>query len=96
MIIMDLYDEIKTQFPKMADCLPPKEMKKFLECDYKKLALYHLGLGTWIRNNLLQKNSSLFNTFLSCGISEKDDMSSLMIRLFYIYLKPKYNEKFPK
>lgn len=80
----------------MAGFFSPKKMKTFLSCDYKKLYLYHFGFGTWIRNNILQNGTPLFSAFLSCNISEKDDMSFLMIQLFYIYLKPTYIKRFPK
>lgn len=91
---MNLYNEIKKHFPKMAIFLSLKSLKEFLECDYEHLCFYHFGCGTWIRNELLQENQPLYDAFLSCGISQKDDMSFLMIQLFYVYLKPKYNQKF--
>lgn len=78
----------------MTEILSKKSLKEFLECDYENLYFYHFGFGTWIRNELLQENQPLYHAFLSCGISQKDDMSFLMIRLFYVYLKPKYNQKF--
>lgn len=76
--------------------LSPESLKDFLESDYEKLYLYHYGFGTWIRNELLQENSPLYHNFISCGIFHKDDMSFLMLQLFYIYLKPKYRRQFHK
>lgn len=64
----------------------------FINCKYNDLNLYHFGLGTWIRNNLLQTNSQLYNLFLKAGINSKDDMSLLIINLFYIYLNLSYTE----
>lgn len=58
-MIMNLYNEIKKQFPKMAAFLSPKLLKEFLACDFENLYFYHFGFGTWIRNELLQENEPL-------------------------------------
>ena len=86
MITVDLYNEIKKVFPKLKNFFSAKELKKFLRCNYEELYVYHFGFGTWIRNTIL-KDSSLYHAFLACGISQADDMSALIIQLFYIYLK---------
>lgn len=94
MITVDLYDEIKKVFPKLKKFFSAKELDEFLKCNYEELYLYHFGFGTWIRNTIL-KNSSLYHTFLACGISQADDMSTLIIQLFYIYLKENQQKASP-
>ena len=86
MITVDLYNEIKKVFPKLKNFFSAKELDEFLKCNYEELYVYHFGFGTWIRNTIL-KDSSLYHAFLACGISQADDMSALIIQLFYIYLK---------
>lgn len=83
---MDLYNEIKKVFPKLKIFFSAKELDEFLKCNYEELYVYHFGFGTWIRNTIL-KDSSLYHAFLACGIFQADDMSALLIQLFYIYLK---------
>lgn len=62
-------------------------MKEFLACSYSELTRWHFGFGSWIRNNILLENSPLYKLFNEVGITQKDDMSSIIIKLFYIYKK---------
>ena len=86
MITVDLYNEIKKVFPKLKNFFSVKELDEFLKCNCEELYVYHFGFGTWIRNTIL-KDSSLYHAFRARGISQADDMSTLLIQLFYIYLK---------
>ena len=90
---MNLFSEIKKQFPKMATQFTAKTIKQFINAKYEDLYLYHFGFGTWIRNHLLDDNSSLYQCFLDYGFSQKDAMSSLMIQLFYIHMKSHTKQK---
>ena len=64
-------------------------LEEFLNCDYDQLYLYHFTLGIRIRNDILKKNSILYNLFYEQGVTCKDDMSFLMIQLFYFDLHGK-------
>lgn len=66
------------------------DLDVFMRCNYNELQQYHFGFGLWIRNHLLRENDELYLHFLNCGITQKDDMSSLILRLFYIYVRTKY------
>lgn len=70
--------------------LKKSDWGEFIRCDYVNLYQYHFGLGTWIRNHLLQENSNLFALFVRGGVFYKDDMSSLILDLFYISIHNKY------
>lgn len=81
-IIEEVFPEIEKRFDKQA-------LGKFISCDYKDLTGYHFGLGLWIRNHLLAKNNELKSLFVTGGVTSNDDISALIIRLFYIYERNK-------
>ncbi len=56
-------------------------------CDYENLCVYHHTLGGWIRREFLGKGTKLYVLFIQGGISQTDEMSMLIIELFYIYAK---------
>lgn len=87
---MKIYRKIEESFPLLEDMMGKKELKKFMSCNYDDLCLYHFGLGTWIRNNLLEENSRLYKLFVKGGLPNKDEMSYLMIEMFYIAMNIKY------
>ncbi|MDD4528417.1 MAG: hypothetical protein PHX48_00900 [Bacteroidales bacterium] len=54
----------------------------------KLISNYHFGLGMWLRNNWqLWGGSRLSYYFNNMGISEPDDMSSIIIKSYRRYLK---------
>lgn len=87
---MKLCGEIKKSFPKIEKLFSEKELKEFINCDPGDLSLYHFGLGTWIRNELLKDGSLLTAAFLRDGVSQKDDMSQRLMELFHLYARGKY------
>ncbi len=86
---MRLLCEIENSFALIERYFNKKTIKEFFACDYKNLHLYHFGFGTWIRNTILSRNSSLRELFRQAGIMDEDDMSSLIITLFYIAIRTK-------
>ena len=87
---MNLYKELESAFSIMENILDRKELRNFINLSYADLYLHHYGIGIWIRNNLLKENHTLYKLFKAGGIIDKDYMSSLIIKLFYIYAKLKY------
>jgi len=83
---MKLYKEIEKSFPIIEKLFSEKDLLEFKNSLIFDLCLYHFGLGTWIRNNLLYKESVLYNLFLENGIENPDDMSCFIIRHFYYYI----------
>ncbi len=81
---MKLFKEIEKNFPLMEKLFKNEDIKKFLRHEYSDLFLYHFGFGTWIRNNMLDEQSKLYKMFISVNVKQKDEMSSLIINLFYI------------
>lgn len=64
------------------------ELKNYLACyNQECLADFHFSIGIWIRNNLLIDNEELYNIFVQYGIENMDDMSALIIQLYWKYLK---------
>lgn len=57
--------------------------REFTEAPTEDLPLYHFGLGLYLRNNVLTPNSELYRLFRVEGYLEKDDMSSLMLRVWH-------------
>ncbi len=84
-----LLEEIKKTLPIMEQSLSLKEMNQFSSGKYEELICYHYGWGMWIRNELLKNSTVLYHEFCRAGILNRDDMSDLLIKLFYLYLKEK-------
>ena len=84
-----MFSIIEGCFPEIEKVFNKKTLDKFLSCGFNDLTEYHFGLGTWIRNYLLEENKELKNLLFSGGIDNKDDASMLIIRLFYVYERNK-------
>ena len=80
--------ELEKEFLNMEEIFNKEYLKQFMCCKYDNIYLYHFRLGTWIRNNLLN-DKVLINVFEFFCIYHKDDMSYIIIRLFYIYMQIK-------
>jgi len=48
-----------------------------------ELSEYHLGLGLYLRNNILKDGSPLYEKFMKQGINHPDDMSTVIIRIWH-------------
>lgn len=81
----------------LEDCF--KELEKMLHSDFLKeyknkkeedLAVYHMGLGLWLRNNWgLWGGSRLSKYFNQLGVFHPDDMSGIIINTFWSKLNNK-------
>ena len=83
---MELYKETKKSFPIIEKLFDADSLCEFKNTKILDLCLYHFGLGSWIRNNLLSPNDNLYSLFLENGIDNPDEMSDFIIRLFHYYL----------
>ena len=83
---MNLEKEFEVIYDWLDDLLSDEEKKKMLSHDVEELYIYHFGLGTWIRNNVLTEKSEVYKIFIKMGVSNKDDMSMETIEGFYGYL----------
>ena len=86
---MKLYKQIKKSFSEIEKLFDEQTLNNLAACDYSDLWRYHFELGIRIRNHLLQTDSPLFQALSESGIHSKDDMSALIIQLFYLHLKIK-------
>ncbi|WP_040195868.1 DUF6794 domain-containing protein [Candidatus Soleaferrea massiliensis] len=84
-----LYKYLKNSFPEIEKLFSEAEMERFKNTPPEDLYLYHFGLGTWIRNNLITQDKKLFKMFLWEDIWHIDDMSDIVIREFQRYCKDK-------
>ena len=82
---MQLCIIIEQYFPKIEEVFGTDFLKKFRTSKYSDLHMYHWTLGLWIRNTLLEQEQSLKQALISHKITDRDDMSSLILRLFYLY-----------
>ena len=90
MEIFKLHKEIEKYFSKIEKLFTKKTLWQFKNTSYDDLCLYHFGLGTWIRNNLLYpENNTLFGVFIEYEFTEPDDMSAVVISEFYDYIQKK-------
>lgn len=69
--------------------IPQKTKAEFMSSAYSQIEKYHFVLGLWIWNNILCQDESLYKSFATLGITDMDDISDLLLRLFYIYLTQK-------
>ena len=87
---MKLYEEIENCFTIIEEIFTEETLLEFKNTPISDLGFYHLGLGMWIRNNLLSlEESRLYGLFLENGVENPDDMSCLIIKLFHYYLSKK-------
>ena len=87
---MTLYKEIENSFPMIESLLSEEDLLEFKESPIKDLLFYHFGLGTWIRNNLLNTKENCLNSlFLENGVEDLDDMSFYIIMLFHYHVSKK-------
>ena len=85
-----LYEEIESSFQVIESFLSDEDLFEFKKSYIKDLSLYHFGLGTWIRNNLLSiKENRLNSLFIENGVEHLDDMSFHIIMLFHYYISKK-------
>ena len=84
--MLTLYREVERNLPLIEQLFTEEKLFEFKNTRISDLYIYHFGLGTWIRNNLLyHKESSLYSLFLENGIEHPDDMSAFIIALFYYH-----------
>lgn len=83
---MDTVNEFEKAFAQIQNAFDENTLKEFYDSKYEDLYQYHFVLGVWLRNTILHKDTMIYNTLLRAGISRSDDMSSFLIRVFYVYL----------
>ena len=88
---MNLLQEIENLFPTIESMFDTESIAQFTNISYSELFEYHFSLGVFIRNNILVENTSIVLQFKSVNVTDKDDMSSLIVSLFYIHIQEKYH-----
>ena len=83
---MKFYNELNKCIENMEALISKDNLIQLKRSDYAELNMYHFGLGTWIRNNVLTPDAEITKLFIKAGIKEPDDMSSFIIKCFYIKL----------
>ena len=86
---MNILDELEKVFLYIEYYMDSNSMEKFINCEYKDIYQFDFLFGLWIRNNLLVEGGKLLNIFKLVGITQIEDMSDLIMRLYYIYIKNK-------
>ena len=59
---MEFLYVIQKCFLEIENICSEKLLNEFVKCNYDELYIFHFGLGTWIRNNLLN-DKVLINVF---------------------------------
>jgi hypothetical protein len=62
-------------------------LSEFIDSDVSELSNYHFGLELHIRNYYLYPDKEFQELFIENGIRQVDDMSSIMIRIWYKSLR---------
>ena len=74
-------------FVVLAKNLTPGDLDRMRKGSEEDMALYHHGLGTWIRNAWgLWKGGALYQSFYAIGLRHPDDMSGVILTSFWRYL----------
>lgn len=81
-----LFQKISGIFPEIEKACPHELLNDFMNTPYHQMDRFHFGLGQWIRQQYLKPCDPLFQQFQCCGVMLEDDMSSLILQLFYIHL----------
>ncbi len=63
------------------------ELLEIARLKKKRFYTLHMGMGSWIRCNLLQPDSKLFRSFLQEGFVCQEDMEGYLIRAYCKYIK---------
>lgn len=90
---MKLFKEIEKCFPIIESHFSDDELNEFRQTEYNDLTKYHLGIGVWIRNEILQSGSPLYKHFVEQGVIHKDDMSSIILTCFYLHQRENCHNK---
>ena len=69
--------------------IPIPLQRQFISKSYSLITQYHFSIGMLIRNNFLNDDTPLYSLFKKSGIDNPDDMSDLILHLFYIHLRTK-------
>lgn len=86
---MKITREIENCFPILEKQFGKQAIKELINCEFSNLSWYHFGLGTWIREHLLNENQLLFQMLTQSGIRHKDEMSWFILQMFYLYVHMK-------
>ena len=83
-----LFEELNKAVLYLNETLPHKTKTIIMQSEYNNLISYHFSIGIFIRTNLLD-NTTLYHLLKSKGMKNKDDMSILILQLFYLYINNK-------
>ena len=68
---MEFYKELITIFNEIEKQFSQSDLIVFISEDYNNLYDYHFGLGTWIRNNILNDNKKSCPIFIALVLTIK-------------------------
>ena len=79
-----LWESVSRRLEKI---LPKAVVRDLEKCHYEELVFYHFTLGEYFRSVILDEKGDLYRWFYyDLEIHKKDDMSDLMLKMFYLYL----------
>ena len=80
-----LRQEIVKAIQEIIPLLKPELVLELSNIGVSDLSIFHFSLGLWIRNNVLTDESDIYKMFIQNGVSDKDDMSVIIV--FELYQK---------
>lgn len=81
-----LFEELHKAMLFLNENLPRTTKISIMQNKYSRLISYHFSVGMFIRTNLLN-DTTLYKLLKSKGMENKDDMSFLILQLFYLYIQ---------
>ena len=73
-------------FLQLEKIVPTPLQHQFISKPYSILTQYHFSIGMLIRNTFLYEDNRLYSILSNSGIDNPDDMSDLIMHLFYLHL----------
>ncbi len=84
---MHISTELKKVFDYIILNVGKENLKEFIHCNHNELEDYHFSMGLWFRNNVIDINKPITDFFNELNITNKDDISHLLILLFWYYVQ---------
>ena len=73
--------------------LPFDKKESMMQMKFCELHNLHFSVGLWIRNHFFLSESLVCEEFQKLGVVCDDDLSTMIVQLYYLHLKSKNTPK---
>ena len=89
----DIYQELEKNYIKIEKYFTEETLLEFLYTPKTALHKYNIGLGTTIRLKLLSPKSVLYKKFIKAGITDREEMSLIILANFHKYIRKQFKQQ---